>query len=110
MWLYVLDLSMGADRAGSPNSGRVGEDWAIVASYSTPAPDRFVRRMSTFVRNDDGTWRRDDEEHVNTLIDTAGLPSLLAEHGVDATVSDSIGTYQLPGGLMAVVGRKAAAS
>lgn len=37
------------------------------------------------VRNDDGSWRRDDESHENLLVDTSQVPGLLAEHGVDAT-------------------------
>jgi hypothetical protein len=30
---------------------------------SLPAPDRFIRQITVFVRNDDGSWRRDDERH-----------------------------------------------
>jgi hypothetical protein len=62
--------------------------------------------MTTFVRNPDGTWRRDDERHDNVLIDTARVPALLADHDVDATVQSAFGDEQLPDGLAAIVGRK----
>jgi len=92
-------------RAASPSVRRT-DDWVIVTEYVIPGPNKFVREMTTFVRNDDGTWRRDDERHENTLFETAKIPALLAEHGIDAEVRDSIGDEQLPPGLKAIVGRK----
>jgi hypothetical protein len=74
--------------------------------YSRPSPDRFVRDMTTFIRNPDGSWRRGDERHVNVLIDTARVPKRLAEHGVDATVAPALGPETLPAGLVAVIGRR----
>jgi len=106
----ICDLEWGAARRDAPNLGRVGENWAIVTEFSTPAPDRFVRQMAVFVRNDDGSWRRDDERHDNVLIDTARLPALLAEHRVDATVATSFGAESLPVGLRAVIGHRRAAN
>jgi SAM-dependent methyltransferase len=85
---------------------RVADDWAIITRYSSPARDAFVREMTTFVRNDDGTWRRDDERHENVLVDVRALPALLAREGVDAVVQRSFGTWELPVGLYALVGRK----
>ena len=41
------------------DAGTVGwasEDWALVTERSVPAPDRFVRRMAIFTRNDDGGY------------------------------------------------------
>ena len=96
-----------AERANAPNYGRAGEDWAIVTQFSAPSPDRFVREMSVFLRNDDGSWRRDDERHDNVLVDTAKLPALLAEHDVEAAVSSSFGSTELVAGLVAVTGHKA---
>ena len=78
----------------------------IATEYSIPAPNKFVREMTTFVRNDDGSWRRDDERHENTLIDTSKVPQLLARHGVDAEVRTSFGSETLPAGLVAIVGDK----
>ena len=62
--------------------------------------------MAIFTQNTDGSWRRDDERHDNVLIDTARLPAHLAEHGVNAVVTESFGGEDLPVGLRAVVGRR----
>jgi hypothetical protein len=63
------------------------------------------RQLAAFIRNDDGSWRRDDERHDNVMIDTTRLPALLAPHGVDATVRDSFGSQRSPTGLHAIIGR-----
>jgi len=65
-----------------------------------------IRWWPTFLRNDDGTWRRDDERHENVLLDTALIPDLLREHGIDVVVGTSFGTETLPAGLRVVVGRR----
>jgi SAM-dependent methyltransferase len=104
----VCDLEWGAARRGVATHGRVGQDWAIITETSTPAANRFVREMTIFVKNDDGSWRRDDERHDNVLIDTTLVPGLLAEHGVEAQVRPSFGTEQLPTGLRALVGHRPA--
>ena len=96
------------ERAGAPPRGWVGEDWALVTEFSVPAPDRFVRQMATFIREDDGSWRRGDERHDNVLIETDRVPALLAAVGVEATVRASFGAEELPAGLRAVVGRRPA--
>jgi len=62
--------------------------------------------MATFIRDDDGSWHRDDERHDNILIDTSRVPALLAEHGVEATVLASFGHETLPQGLRAIVGHR----
>jgi SAM-dependent methyltransferase len=102
----LCDLEWGRVRVDEPPRGWVGEDWALVTRFSTPTPDRYVREMATFTRNDDGSWRRDDERHDNVLLDTARIPALLAERGVDATVRASFGDEELPAGLKAIVGSK----
>lgn len=102
----ICDLEWGAVRRNAPNLGRVGDDWAIVTEFSVPSPTRFVRQMAVFVRDEDGSWHRDDERHDNVLVDSSRLPSLLADHGVDATVTDAFGTESLPVGLRAVVGHR----
>ena len=104
----VCDLEWGAARRGVATHGRVGQDWAIINETSTPAANRFVREMTIFVKNDDGSWRRDDERHDNVLIDTTLVPGLLAQHGVEAQVRPSFGTEQLPIGLRALVGHRPA--
>ncbi len=62
--------------------------------------------MTMFTRNDDETWRRDDERHDNVMVDVSKVPTLLAEHGVEATVGDSFGDEEFPVGLKTIVGRK----
>jgi SAM-dependent methyltransferase len=104
----LCDLEWSEARRNRPNLGHVGDDWAVVTEFSVPSPDRFVRHMAAFVRNNDGSWRRDDEHHDNVIIDTRRVPALLAEHGVDATVRAAFGDEELPVGLRAVVGRRPA--
>ena len=102
----LCDLRWGEAREEPPSSGTVGDDWAIVARFSVPRPNQFVREMTTFVREDDGTWRRDDERHENVLIDTQRVPALLAEHGLDVRVGRSFGDEELPEGLVTIIGRR----
>jgi SAM-dependent methyltransferase len=104
--LDLCDLRYGELRRDEPNSSRVADDWAIITRLSLPRPDLFVREIASFLRNEDGTWRRDDERHENVLVDTALVPALLAKHGVQARVSESFGEEKLPDGLVAIVGRK----
>ena len=100
----LCDLEWAAVRVDQHEQSRIGDDWAIVTRFSIPTPDRFVREMTTFVRNDDGSWRRDDERHDNVMVDTTLVPALLAAEGVEVEVRDSFGTEQLPVGLRAIVG------
>jgi SAM-dependent methyltransferase len=107
--LLAIDLcgvDYGEARRGNPSVGWVGDDWAIVTAFPATTPDHFVRQMATFTRNDDGSWRRDDERHDNVLIDAARVPDLLAEHGVTATVERSFGSEKLPDGLYAIKGHR----
>jgi hypothetical protein len=64
--------------------------------------------MTTFLRNDDGSWRRDDERHDNVLVEASGIPELLGSEGLQVKVRSAFGAEQLPGGLRAVVGRRPA--
>lgn len=102
----ILDLSYGRVRAGEPGSGRAERDWAIVTEFSVPAPDRFVRDITTFVPDGAGAWRRGSERHENVLVDTSLIPARLAGHGVRATVGTAFGAAELPAGLRAVTGIK----
>jgi SAM-dependent methyltransferase len=105
----VCDVSYSEARADArKNFSHVEDDWAIITRFSVPAPNRFVREMTTFVRNDDGSWRRDDERHDNVLVDTSALPAQMAVHGVDAVVTSSFGDEQLPAGLHVLLGRRPA--
>ena len=104
----VCDLAYGQARRGAPAVASVDDDWAIITEFSLPAPNQFVRHITTFVKDDDGSWRRDDETHHNVLTDTSGVPVLLAAEGVQVTVAAAFGTEQLPAGLRVLIGRRAA--
>ena len=49
------DLEWATARVDVHEQSRLGDDWAIITRYENPTPDRYVRDMTTFVRNDDGT-------------------------------------------------------
>jgi len=102
----ICDLSFGEFRATDDSVARVGPDWAVLTRFSVPAPELFIRDITTFVPDGHGAWRRDDERHENVLVDTSGIPALLAEHGVTATLGTSFGAAELPPGLIAVTGRR----
>ncbi|HWC15352.1 MAG TPA: class I SAM-dependent methyltransferase [Actinomycetota bacterium] len=104
--LDICDLEWGEHRKDQPNFSRAGDDWRLITRFSLPAPNKYVRDMTTFVRNDDGTWRRDDERHENILVDTSRIPALLVEHGVDAAIKPAFGSEELPIGLKVVIGRR----
>jgi SAM-dependent methyltransferase len=104
----LCDLSWTEGRADQHAMGWAQDTWAIVTETSVPAPDRYVRQMAIFTRNEDGTWRRDDERHDNVMVDTSTIPELLAAHGVEARVGISFGTEELPAGLHTIVGTKRA--
>ncbi len=82
------------------------EEWAIFTSYEIPSPDRLVRRITTFLRQEEGSWRRHDERHQNVLVDASRVPSRLAAAGVRAATTPSFGEERLPEGMVAVVGRR----
>jgi SAM-dependent methyltransferase len=110
--LDLCDLEWGALRQGAAPHARVGDDWAIVTRFHQPAPDRFDREITTFVRTDDGHYRRADEYHRNVLVDTTTIPDLLGRHGVQAMVDTSFNDpeHPLPRGLRTIIGRKTAAT
>jgi SAM-dependent methyltransferase len=103
----LCDLEWAAARRDQRPVGWTGEDWALVTEFSVPSPDRYVRQMATFTRNDDGSYRRDDERHDNVMVDVSRVPALLSLHGVEAEVRDAFGEEELPPGLKVIVGRKA---
>ena len=104
--LDICDLQWGDTRRNAPPFASVNDEWVLVTRFSVPAPNRFVREMTTFIRGDDGAWRRDDERHDNVLIDTSYVPELLREYGVDATLGSSFGGEDLPTGLVTIIGQR----
>lgn len=104
--LDICDLRWAETRRDATPFVSVNDDWVLVTRFSVPAPNRFVRDMTTFVRGVDGAWRRDDERHDNVLIDTSHIPELMRECGVDATLGSSFGGETLPAGLVTIIGRR----
>ena len=102
----VCDLRWGELRRGQQNSGSVGDDWAVITEYSIPKANRYVRDITTFVRNPDGSWRRDRERHDNVLVDVTEVLGLLSEHDVEARAGPRLGNERLPEGLVAIVGER----
>ena len=102
--LAICDLEWGSVRRDAPNLGIVGDDWAIVSRFTTPSSDRFVREITTFVLQEDGSWRRDDERHHNVLIDTARVPELLVSMGVQVEIKAPSGASTFPVELKGLVG------
>jgi len=100
----ICDLEFGRVRAGQDSFGRAGPDWAVITEFSSPAPDKFVRDITTFVPDGSGAWRRGHERHENVLVDTSLIPALLRSQGVAARVGASFGTEVLPPGLRTVTG------
>ena len=56
--------------------------WRTATRRHLPPRRTFLRHITVFIRNDDGSRRRDDERHGNVLIDTVRGPELLAGEGV----------------------------
>ncbi len=104
--LDICDLEWGRARRGAPTQGWVADDWALITQFSLPTAERFVRQMTVFNRNDDGSWHRDDERHENVLIDTSAIPEVLARNGIEAVVGNSFGGEELPPGLRTVIGTR----
>jgi SAM-dependent methyltransferase len=102
----LLDLRYGDDLDGPETRSRVGEDWAVAVKLSRPEERLYVREITAFIRNEDGSWRRDDERHENVLVDTARIPALLAKHGLDVRLAESFGEEELPAGLVALIGKR----
>jgi len=104
--LDICDLSWGTARRDAIGQGRVGPDWAVITEFSTPSADRFVRDMTTFLPNGDGSWRRESEHHENALVDTSRIPETLAPLGVTAAVRYAFGDETLPEGLHVIAGTR----
>ena len=104
----ACDLQWGRARQGAAKFAKVEPDWAIIIEFSVPSPERFIRDITVFLPNEDGSWRSDRERHENLLVDVSRIPALLAEHGIPAKVTSSFGAETLPEGLLAVTGQRPA--
>ena len=106
----LLDRSYRAARAGKAPVAAVRSDWAVFVAFDSPDPTTCVRDITMFVRRVDGGWQRDDERHVNVLVDAAEIASVLAAEGLDAEVARGFDERQrLENGLVAITGVRRAA-
>jgi SAM-dependent methyltransferase len=105
--LDLEDLTTRDAQMARPPSGWVGDDWALVVERVSDAPDHFARLHTSFVREDDGRYRRERERHDNVLIDVhAVVPPLLEAEGLEVEVRRSFGTETNMEGLLVVVARR----
>jgi SAM-dependent methyltransferase len=105
--LDLEDLTTRDAQLARPPSGWVGDDWAMVIERVSDAPDHFARVQTTFVREEDGRYRRGLERHDNVLLDVRGVvPPLLEEAGLDVEVGTSFGTETNMEGLLVVIARR----
>jgi SAM-dependent methyltransferase len=102
----ICDLEWGRARKDAAPHARQGDGWAVITEFSRPRPDLFVRDITTFVREDGGTYRRDHERHDNVLLDTSRLPAKLAELGLDVSIGERFGSEEPLVGLRTVIGIK----
>ena len=102
----LLDLGYGAARDGRAPVAAVTREWAVFAAFASPDPETYVRDITTFVRGADGAWQRDDERHVNVLVDAAEMARSLAAEGLEEVeVARGFDAGQrLEDGLVAITG------
>jgi SAM-dependent methyltransferase len=104
--LDPVDVRWGREAGHLAPLARVRPQWALYSTSALPEPHRLIREMVTFVREDDGRWRREDERHEITLLDTERLASVLTGNGVEATVRPAFGAERMRPGMMALVGHR----
>ncbi len=99
----VCDLSYGHARPGVQHSAADGDGWSVDVTTIFEPPDRFIRGMTTRIDLDRGQPRENHETHVNTLVSAEELIASLMDHGFSAHASPSLGRFELPIGMFAVV-------
>ena len=77
------------------------------STMEIPAPGRSVRHLTTFVRTEDGTYRRADEVHEFVHVDADAALETLRRNGMDVALGQAFGDTTLPEGLASVIGAKA---
>ncbi|MEA1902405.1 MAG: class I SAM-dependent methyltransferase [Actinomycetota bacterium] len=105
MVIDICDLSYGDARSGVNHATVDGEGWSIEVTTIFEPPNRFIRGMTTNVELPDGTQRLGHETHINVLIDVGTVADTLSEAGFEVDLSRSIGDYDLPDGVYALVVR-----
>jgi len=102
--LDLEDLSTRDAQMARPPAAWVGDDWAMFMERVSDGPSHFARSMTTFMREEDGRYRREHERHDNVLIDVLGVvPPLLGAEGLEVEVGLRFGDETNMEGLMVVV-------
>lgn len=104
--LDLVDRRWGEDPRHLAPMARVRPSWAVFATSALPDPGLLVRDFTTFVRSEDGGWRRADERHEIRLLQGQRVADHLRESGVTVTVNPSFGAERLRAGMVAVIGRR----
>jgi len=102
--LDLEDLSTRDAQMARPPAAWVGDDWAMFMERVSDGPAHLARSMTSFVREDDGRYRREHERHDNVLIDVEGVvPPLLEAEGLVVDVGRSFGDEVNMEGLRVVI-------
>jgi SAM-dependent methyltransferase len=106
--VLAIDLMVRTpNREAHPPMGRLGADWALISTMEVPQPARSVRHLTTFVRTEDGTYRRADEQHEFIHVAAADALETVRRNGIDASLGQHFGAVELPEGLASLIGVKA---
>ncbi len=84
---------------------RVEEEWTIIVRFARPSPEKFVREITTFVREGSG-FRRADETHLNFAVAAEDASAVLSRAGLSVEKRSSFGGEALPPGLVVLVARR----
>jgi SAM-dependent methyltransferase len=108
--VFIFDFAEpGQVPAGFVRTGQVlKEDWAIFFAVSED-DDHLTRRMTTFRKRTENTWRRTDETHIQQLYGASEVIPWLRETGFRVRLVRSFGGMPLPrahAGMIAVKPRK----
>jgi SAM-dependent methyltransferase len=108
--VFVFDLAEPGQAApGSFRTGQVVKDeWAIFFTVEE-RQRRLVRRMTTFRKRKENSWRRTDEVHIQQLYGASEVIPWLRETGFRVRLVRSFGGMPLPrahAGIIAVKPRK----
>lgn len=105
--MFVFDVLVQPD--GPPmryRSWNAGADWAVLVDVSeNPAPSILNRHMTLF-RDPGSGYRRSEELHVVSVMQSQLVESCLVDAGFDFTVSRTYGAYELPDRRTAYFARK----
>ncbi|HMR77250.1 MAG TPA: class I SAM-dependent methyltransferase [Polyangiaceae bacterium] len=86
-------------------AAKVHDDWGIIVRFSRPSPERFVRTITTYLREAE-VYRRFDEVHTNVAVPAERAEAVLRAAGLEVEVRPNFGGESLPQGLVVLVARR----